>query len=85
MHLLFRRYTRSGYAPKWFYFLGGVLFAGLAVWAAFEGEWLLAVAGGVMSMVAISGSQVMRRLSMAADESQRRVDAQQRAEEEVDG
>ena len=60
MHLLWRRYARSGYAPAWFYALMAAGFVALAVWAIVARDWLIA------------GSRVMRRLGEAVAASTER-------------
>src|SRR3954467_10917540 len=65
MNLLFRRYTRSGYAPPWFYAIAVVAFAGLAVWALVQMDWIVAALGLAMVPVTIAGARVMRRLTVA--------------------
>ena len=71
MHLLWRRYARSGYAPVWFYALMAAGFVGLAVWAIIGRDWLIAGIAAAMVAVTIAGSRVMRRFSDAAAASER--------------
>lgn len=75
MHLIWRRYSRSGYAPSWFYVVAAVGFAALAVWAAVRGDWLVAAIALVMIGAAVAARSVSRRLAEAADESRRNVAA----------
>ena len=75
MNLLFRRYTRSGYAPLWFYALMALGFGALAVWAAVQRDWLVMALAVVMLGVTIAGSRIMRRMSEGKGASQRTTDA----------
>jgi hypothetical protein len=71
MHLLWRRYSRSGYAPAWFYALMAAGFIALVVWAAVARDWLVAAVAAAMIIATIAGARVMRRLGDAADASTR--------------
>ena len=64
MHLLYRRYSRSGYAPQLFYIVMALGFAGLAVFSAVRGSWLIAAIAIVMCGVTVAGSQLLPRLSI---------------------
>ncbi len=75
MHLLWKRYARSGHAPPWFYAVMAVGFTGLAVWGAVRQDWVVAGVAAVMIAVTVVGSRVMRRLSEAAEASQKAIDA----------
>lgn len=75
MHLLWRRYSRSGYAPPWFYALIASGFVSLTVWAVTQRDWLVAAVAVVMIAVTIAGSRLMRRLNEATAASQRSIDA----------
>jgi D-serine deaminase-like pyridoxal phosphate-dependent protein len=75
MHLIWKRYTRSGYAPPWFYWLIGAGFLALTVWALSQRDWLVAAIAAVMIPVTIAGSVLMRRLREASAASQRAIDA----------
>lgn len=66
MHLLWRRWSRSGYAPSWFYYTMAAAFAALAAWAAVRGDWLVLAIAAAMLAVAVAGSRLMRRLAEAA-------------------
>ena len=69
MHLLYRRYARSGYAGRWFYAAMAAAFAALAVFAIIRGDWLVAGIAAVMIAATAAGARVMRRLAEAAAES----------------
>ncbi len=71
MHLLWKRYARSGYAPPWFYALMVVGFAALLVWAIATQDWLVAALALVMVPVTVAGSRLMRRMGAAEAESKR--------------
>jgi hypothetical protein len=60
MHLLWRRYSRSGAAPPIFYAIAGAGFVALAVWAAFKGDWLVVAIALVMIAVTGAGARFMR-------------------------
>jgi hypothetical protein len=74
MHLLWKRYSRSGYAPPWFYVLMALGFIALAVWGAVRADWVVMGVALVMIPLTIGGSRVMKRLSAAADISRRDVE-----------
>jgi hypothetical protein len=78
MHLLWKRYSRSGYAPPWFYIAVGAGFAALAVWALVQRDWLVAAIALAMIAVTVGGSRIMRRLGEASAASRRAVDAERR-------
>lgn len=70
MHLLWRRYTRSGgYAPSWYYALMAVAFVAIAVWAVVAGDWLIAAIAFVMIAVVAAGAVIMPRLMAAQERS----------------
>ena len=73
MHLLWRRYSRSGYAPSIFYWLMAAGFAALAGWGAVRGDWLVAAIALAMAPVTYVGARVMRMLSASASESRARM------------
>jgi hypothetical protein len=81
VHLLWKRYSSSGYAPQAFYVIAALAFTALAVWALVRGDWLVAAAAGAMAAVTVAGSRVMRRLAEAARTSEERYPA---AEEQHD-
>lgn len=71
MHLLWRRYARSGYAPAWFYALIGSAFVSLVAWALLERDWLIAAIAGVMVLVTVVGGVAMGRMRDAYESSSR--------------
>ncbi|HYM14102.1 MAG TPA: hypothetical protein VEZ14_00900 [Dehalococcoidia bacterium] len=75
MHLLWRRYARSGYAPGWLYLLFAAGFAGLAAWGIVRGDWLVAAVAAAMLPVTLGGSRLMQRLRAASEASRRALDA----------
>lgn len=83
MHLLWRRYARSGYAPAWFYALIGSAFVSLVAWALFERDWLIAAIAGVMVLVTAAGGAAMARMRDAYEPSSR--GEERRRIEEEDG
>jgi hypothetical protein len=66
VHLIARRYSRSGYAPAWFYAVLCIGFAAMAVWALAQRDWLVGAIAIAMVPVTIAGSRVLRRLSESA-------------------
>ncbi len=68
MHLLVRRYNRSGAAPSWFYAVLAAAFVALAAWALVRGDWLVATIAAVMFVAALSIARLMQpvRASMRA-------------------
>lgn len=71
MHLLWRRYARSGYAPAWLYALIGSAFVSLVAWALFERDWLVAAIAGVMVAVTAGGGVAMGRMRDAYESASR--------------
>jgi hypothetical protein len=65
MHLLYRRYARSGVAPPWFYIGMALAFGALAAWAAVEGDWLVVGLAAVMAPAAFAAMRIMRRVAGA--------------------
>lgn len=61
MHLLWKRYSRSGMAPTWFYALLALGFVALAVWGAVEQNWIVMIVALAMAPIAIVGSRFIRR------------------------
>lgn len=74
MHLIYRRYSRSGYAPALFYLLMALGFGALAVYSAVRGSWLVMAIALAMIGVTIGGSRMMSRLKHAADAPRRTTD-----------
>lgn len=69
MFILWRRYSRSGFAPWWLYGLLAVGFAGLAVWAFVVGEWLvggIALAAIPVAALAIALARRVNEATMAS-------------------
>lgn len=66
MHLIARRYSRSGYAPTWFYGALCIGFAAMAVWALAQRDWLVGAIAIAMLPVTLAGSRMLRRLSESA-------------------
>lgn len=81
MHLLWKRYSRSGHAPAWFYGLVGAGFVALAAWAVVRGDWLVAAIAAVMLPVTVGGTRLMRRLSEASEASRRALDGRRDRDE----
>lgn len=74
MHLVFGRYRRSGYAPRWFYLALAAGFAALSAWAAVRGDWLVAAIGIAACAGAIAVMRLAGRLSAALAESRRGIE-----------
>ena len=62
MLLLMRRLSRTGVAPGWFYVLAAAGFAGLAVFAMIQGDWIIAVIAAVMIAATAMGAVLMRKV-----------------------
>ena len=54
MHLIWRRYSRSGYAPPLFYFGMAAGFIALAAFSSMRGSWLIAAIAIVMAGVTLA-------------------------------
>ncbi len=74
MHLIWKRYSRSGYAPTWFYALLGSGFVSITIWALAQRDWIVAAIAALMVPVTIGGSVLMRHLREASAASQRSID-----------
>ena len=83
MHLLWKRYTRSGLAPPWFYAAMAAAFLALAVWGGLRADWTVMAIALLMAPVTLAGARLMRRLSAAAEASRREIE--RRRQEEEDG
>lgn len=62
MHILWKRYSRSGAAPPWFYAAMAIGFAALVVWAIVVRDWLVMTVALVMIGVTAGGSRIMRSI-----------------------
>ena len=60
MHLLWRRYSKSGAAPPWFYAAMALAFGALAVWAIVAHDWLVMALALAMIGVTAAGARIMR-------------------------
>lgn len=60
MHILWKRYSRSGAAPPWFYVAMAIGFAALAAWAIVERDWLVMALALAMIGVTAVGARIMR-------------------------
>jgi hypothetical protein len=76
MQFVWRRYSRSGYAPPLFYVVIALGFVALAVYGAVQGDWLVMALAVVMVPVTYAGSRVMRRLGEAETASRRQIAAE---------
>ena len=79
MHLLWKRYSRSGYASAWFLRALAVSFVALAVWAGVRGDWLVLALGLVMAPVTLAAIPLTRRLGEGLRASQRNIEAERDA------
>lgn len=66
MHLIWKRYARSGSAPPWFYALFGSGFVALTVWAIMQRDWLVASIAVAMVPVTVAGGRMVKRFALAA-------------------
>ena len=62
MHFIWKRYSRSGAAPPWFYVALALGFAALAVWAIVEGDWLVMALALAMIGITAAGARIMRSI-----------------------
>ena len=76
MHLLWRRYSRSGYASAWFLRALAVAFVALGVWGGVRGDWLVLALGLVMAPITLVAVALARRLSEGLQASQRNIEAE---------
>lgn len=81
MHLIWKRYSRSGAAPTWFYGAIAGAFAGLIVWGIVASNWLVAGIAAVMVLVTLAGARVMRRAALSLEASKRAIAAQEDEDE----
>ena len=65
MHILWKRYSRSGAAPPWFYLAMALGFAALAVWAIVQRDWLVMALALAMIGVTAIGARIMRSIRNA--------------------
>ncbi|MBI2723638.1 MAG: hypothetical protein HYX50_01110 [Chloroflexi bacterium] len=65
MHLIWRRYSRSGAAPPWFYVAMAVGYGALAAWGIRERDWLVVILAVVMVAVTYGGARLMRVVARA--------------------
>ena len=79
MHLLLRRYSRSGYASRWFLWALAAGFAALAVWAVVRSDWLVLALAVVMTAVTLAAVPLTRRLTEGLRASNRVNDAERNA------
>lgn len=61
MSFLFGRSSRTSTTRPWFYAVMAIGFAGLAVWAATQGDWLVAGFAALMVIVTGIGGQILVR------------------------
>ena len=66
MHLLWKRYSRSGAAPPWFYVLMAGAFIALAIWAGVQRNWIVMVLAVAMIGVTAGGARILRSLRAGA-------------------
>jgi hypothetical protein len=79
MHMLMRRYSRSGYASPWFLRALAVAFLALSVLAAVRGDWLVFALALAMVPVALILVPLSRRLADALRASTETVDSKRSA------
>lgn len=84
MQFIWRRYSRSGYAPPLFYIAVAIGFVALAVWGAVQGDWLVMALALAMVPATYAGARVMRRLGEAEAASRREIAAAAAAATEKD-
>ena len=65
MHLIWRRYSRSGAAPAWYYIAMALGFGALAVWAIVQRDWLVMALALAMIGATTVGARIMRSIRHA--------------------
>ena len=65
MHLIWKRYSRSGAAPAWYYIAMALGFGALAVWAIVQRDWLVMALALAMIGVTAIGARIMRSVRNA--------------------
>jgi hypothetical protein len=84
MHILWRRYTRSSYAPPWSYWVMAAGFVALAVWSAIQQDWVVLGVALAMVPVTFAGARVMRRLAASEEISRQEMLQRERREKHDD-
>jgi hypothetical protein len=84
MHLLWRRYTRSNYAPPWFYWIMAGGFAALAVWSAIQTDWVVFGVALAMVPVTFAGARVLRRVAVSEEMARQEQLQRERREKDND-
>jgi len=80
MHLLWRRYARSGYAAPWFYWVMAAGFLALAAWSAIQADWVVFAVALAMVPVTFVGARVMQRLAASEEISRQELLRRERRE-----
>jgi hypothetical protein len=62
MHLIWKRYSRSGAAPPWFYAAMALGFGALAIWAIIARDWLVMALALMMIGATAAGARIMRSI-----------------------
>ena len=62
MYFLWKRYSRAGAAPPWFYVAMALGFAALAIWAIVARDWLVMALALAMIGVTAAGARIMRSI-----------------------
>ena len=65
MHLIWKRYSRSGAAPAWYYIAMALGFGAFAVWAIVQRDWLVMALALAMIGVTTIGARIMRSVRHA--------------------
>jgi hypothetical protein len=81
MFFLWKRYSRSGYAPPLFYVIMAIGFVALATWALTQRDWLVAAIALAMIAVTTGGARIMRNMSRAESPSQTAIETRKRPDE----
>jgi hypothetical protein len=79
MHLLWKRYSRSGYASAWFLRALAVAFVSLGIWAGTRGDWLVLALALVMAPLTLAAVPLTRRLSEGLHASQQNMERERDA------
>jgi hypothetical protein len=73
MHVIWRRYARSGYAPPWYYAAFAIGFVALAGWAVIASDWLVAACASAAALASMAATRFIPRLRAAKLASERRM------------
>ena len=71
MNIIYKRWSRAGYLPSWFYAILASGFVSLTIIAAVNSEWVAMLLATFMVGVTIAAARYMPRLAHASEASKR--------------